>query len=114
MGSISTIRNLGPATERDCNRAGIHSAEDLQALGPDVAYARMLDAGIRPHFIAYYALVMALQGRPWSDCKGAEKGALRQRFDALKAHRASHSQIEASLNLVGTGLRRAPGLPFRD
>ena len=28
---------------------------------------------------------MALQGRPWNDCKGAEKDALRVRFDAIKA-----------------------------
>jgi hypothetical protein len=28
---------------------------------------------------------MALQGRPWNGCKGAEKAALRQVFDALVA-----------------------------
>jgi len=29
---------------------------------------------------------MGLQGRPWNDCKGPEKAALRGRFDALKAN----------------------------
>lgn len=82
---ISSIRNLGPAFERECARAGITSADDLRALGPDAAYARLLAVGVQAHFIWYYVLVMALQGRPWNDCKGPEKAALRVRFDALKA-----------------------------
>lgn len=64
---------------------GITSAEELREIGPDAAYKRLLDGGERPHFIAYYALVMGLQGRPWNDCQGKEKAALRVRFDALTA-----------------------------
>ncbi len=71
-----------------CARAGIHSADDLRELGADAAYARLLASGSRPHFIGYYVLVMALQGRPWNDCKGKEKEALRKRFDAIKARAA--------------------------
>ena len=82
---VSSIRNLGPAFEAACTRAGIHSAEELRALGADAAYARLLATGKRPHFIGYYVLVMGLQGRPWNDCQGAEKKALRARFDALCA-----------------------------
>ena len=82
---ISTLRNLGPATEAAFARAGIPDAESLRALGPDAAYARLLASGERPHFIGYYVLVMGLQGRPWNDCQGAEKAALRARFDAIKA-----------------------------
>ena len=85
MAAISTIRNLGPATEEAFAKAGITTAEELQALGAHEAYRRWLQAGLAPHFIGYYVLVMALQGRPWNDCKGAEKKALRQKFDALKA-----------------------------
>ncbi|WP_299404444.1 TfoX/Sxy family protein [uncultured Roseobacter sp.] len=82
---VSSIRNLGPAFEAACADAGIHSAEELRALGADAAYARLLKNGTRPHFIGYYVLVMALQNRPWNDCKGEEKKALRQRFDAIKS-----------------------------
>ena len=101
---ISSLRNLGPASEEAFARAGITSAEDLLALGADAAYAALLRAGERPHFIGYYVLVMALQGRPWNDCKGAEKDALRGRFDALKAAHASAggiAGIEALLNEIG-------------
>ena len=100
---VSSIPNLGPAMERDCARAGIGSAEELRALGADTAYARMIATGLRPHFIGYYVLVMALQGRPWNDCKGAEKAALRVRFDALKAQHSDTDllQLESVLDAIG-------------
>ena len=100
---VSSIRNLGPAFQASCARAGIHSAEELHALGADAAYAKLLETGTQPHFIGYYVLVMGLQGRPWNDCKGKEKDALRARFDAIKA--ASHDKgrfdIEAALDKIG-------------
>ena len=85
MTSLRSISGIGPATETDMIRAGIPDAETLRDLGAHDAYARMIGTGTRPHFIGYYALHMALQGRPWNDCKGAEKDALRARFDALLA-----------------------------
>ncbi len=75
---VSTIRNLGPASDAAFARAGLTSADAVRALGPDEAYLRLLRAGTSPHFIGYYALVMGLQGRPWNDCHGAEKAALRE------------------------------------
>lgn len=107
MTPVSSIRNLGPATEAAFARAGVHSAEALRALGADAAYARLMEAGERPHFIGYYVLVMALQGRPWNDCAGAEKEALRARFDALKAVAPPPaSAIEAALDALGVRAKR--------
>ncbi|MEP2717504.1 TfoX/Sxy family protein [Pseudophaeobacter sp.] len=101
--AISSIRYLGPAYEDSCNRAGIHSAEELRSLGADAAYARLLQTGSKPHFIGYYVLVMALQGRPWNDCKGEEKKVLRKRFDAIKASSfdKGRSEFESILNQIG-------------
>jgi hypothetical protein len=106
---VSAIRNLGPATEAAFARAGIGSAEEIEAMGADAAYARLLAAGERPHFIGYYVLVMGLQGRPWTDCRGAEKVALRARFDALVAvaRAGGEARIEAELDAIGVGRRRA-------
>lgn len=103
---VSSIPNLGPATEAYFARAGIHSAEELRELGADAAYLRWLEAGLPPHFIGYYALVMGLQGRPWNDCQGAEKKALRTRFDALKRQAAkaaagSDRSMDAALAAIG-------------
>ncbi|KPA22426.1 hypothetical protein shim_07060 [Shimia sp. SK013] len=107
--AISSIRNLGPAYEQACARAGISTAEELRELGPDETYARLLKTGTRPHFIGYYVLVMGLQGRPWNDCKGKEKDALRKRFDALKAssHDKGRSDLEAALDKIGVIEKRA-------
>ncbi len=105
---ISSIRNLGPATEAAFLRAGIPSAEALRALGADAAYLALMRSGTAPHFIGYYVLVMGLQGRPWNDCKGSEKAALRKRFDALKAEAAPgpDAAFEAELDRIGVIARR--------
>lgn len=103
---ISTIRNLGPASEASFARAGLHSAEEVREIGADAAYARLIAAGTRPHFIGYYALVMGLQGRLWNDCDAEEKRALRLRFDALKAGALSAgdeppASLRQALNQLG-------------
>lgn len=104
---VSSIRNLGPATEAAFARAGITSADEVRALGTDAAYARLLENGERPHFIAYYVMEMGLQGRPWNDCKGIEKTRLRARFDALvkEHHDSGGSELERMLDIIGV---RAP------
>jgi len=100
---VSAIRNLGPASIELYATVGIDSAATLREIGADEAYRRLLAAGRRPHFIGYYALVMGLQGRPWNDCKGAEKTALRAKFDALKdsAHDKGRFALETALNEIG-------------
>lgn len=82
---VTAIRNIGPASVASFARAGLTTADQVRDLGPDDSYARLIATGTKPHFIGYYALVMGLQGRPWNDCKGAEKDALRQRFDRICA-----------------------------
>ncbi|MBL4812470.1 MAG: TfoX/Sxy family protein [Rhodobacteraceae bacterium] len=99
MDPISIIPNLGPASDALYRRAGIASADELRALGADAAYAKLLRAGTNPHFIGYYALVMGLQGRPWTDCQGDEKAALRVRFDEIKAAAKPSPETQASTDL---------------
>ena len=100
---LVTINNIGPATARSLIAAGIPDAATLRAVGAHEAYRALLIAGERPHFIGYYLLQMALQGRPWNDCKGAEKDALRLRFDSLVAEvrGGPATGIEAALREIG-------------
>ncbi|MEL7026459.1 MAG: TfoX/Sxy family DNA transformation protein [Pseudomonadota bacterium] len=100
---ISSIRNLGPAMEEAFASVGVTSADDLRALGTDAAYAKLLAGGHRPHFIAYYVIEMGLQGRPWNDCRGNEKKALRERFDTLKRNNGPKQSdpLEAILDEIG-------------
>ncbi len=103
MSDLTTIRNIGPAQEKALLAVGITTAAELTSLGADEAYKRLLKAGNRPHFIMYYVLHMALQGRPWNDCKGEEKQQLRERFDALKtaAFDQDRSELETFLDRIG-------------
>ena len=103
MTALTTIRNIGPTQEKALRAVGITTAEQLHDLGADAAYIRLLQSGTRPHFIMYYVLHMALQGRPWNDCKGDEKQKLRERFDALKSESfdEDRSELEAFLNRIG-------------
>lgn len=111
---VSSIRNIGPATQAAFHRAGIHSADQLRALGADAGYLALLMTGTPAHFIGYYILVMGLQGRPWNDAQGAEKAALRLRFDTLKADAQRRLQaqtprrpdFEAALDVLGVIERR--------
>ncbi|PUB12768.1 TfoX/Sxy family protein [Yoonia sediminilitoris] len=107
MTALTSIRNIGPAFAQALSAVGITTAEKLYETGADAAYVKLLEAGSKPHFIGYYVLHMALQGRPWNDCKGDEKKALRKRFDAIKAtsfddHR---SEFERTLDHIGVGQR---------
>ena len=107
----STIRNLGPASDQFYGRAGIKTADHLRDLGPDEAYLRALKSGGTAHFIGYYSMVMGLQGRPWNDCRDAEKDALKLRFDAIKTRLtpqdAGLSDLEKELNILGVIERKS-------
>jgi hypothetical protein len=99
---VSTIRNLGPQADANYAKAGLASAEAVIALGADAAYLRLLLAGTRAHFIGYHALVLGLQGRPWTDLRTAEKESLRIRFDAIKASMtARRSAMDDALDRIG-------------
>lgn len=107
---VSAIRNLGPKSVASFARAGLHTADEVRALGADETYARLLAAGSRPHFIMYYALVMGLQGRPWNDLDTVEKGQLRTRFDAIVARNQPLQPAGIERILDELGVRpRAPG-----
>lgn len=111
MSRVSTIRNIGPKVEQMFARAGIHTAEEIFDLGAEASYRRLLKAGVRPHFIGFYCIYLGLQNRPWNDLPPDEKAALRATFDALVAdvrgESGSRSAIEAELNILGVGTRRA-------
>lgn len=103
MASLTTIKNIGPAFDEALTAVGITTAEQLREMGADAAYAKLLENGSKPHFIGYYVLHMALQGRPWNDCKGEEKKALRRQFDKIKAQNfdQDRSALETILNQIG-------------
>ncbi|AUH64021.1 TfoX/Sxy family DNA transformation protein [Paracoccus zhejiangensis] len=100
---LTTIQSIGPATAALLIEAGVPDAATLRAMGAHEAYRALLIAGNKPHFIWYYVMHMALQGRPWNDCRGEEKAGLRRQFDDLVAEvrGVPLSGIEAELRALG-------------
>lgn len=102
---VTAIRNIGPKSVAGFARAGLHTADEVRAIGAEEAYRRLIRAGTRPHFIGFYALVMGLQGRNWNDVTPEEKVELRAAFDALVAEAGKAgrdlSGIEAMLDRLG-------------
>ena len=100
---VSTLRNLGPVMSAWLSRAGIATLGDLRRADADAAYAAMLAQGLRPHFIGFVALAMALEDRDWRDCRGDEKARLRARFDAIAAKQRAIGapSIDAALAAIG-------------
>ena len=97
---VSSIRNLGPASDASFAKIVVTTAKQLREIGADEAYRMLLTNGTHPHFIGYYALVMGLQGRPWNDCQGEEKKALRVKFDGIKAGGINNPLLKLSGNLM--------------
>jgi|AACY02.2.fsa_nt_gi TfoX C-terminal domain. len=113
MSAIRTIRNLGPAMEAAFASAGIASAEALQDMGAEAAYARLLQTGHKPHFMAYLALTLGLQGRPWTDAGAEERAALRRVFDGLIAQhsgsdRTRRERLLDELGVIPSQPRTSP------
>jgi len=106
---VTAIRNIGPAMAAAFARVGITTADELRRIGTDTAYRRLLEYGERPHFIGYYVIEMGLQGRPWNDCKGDEKVALRDRFDRIVAESFDRDGAEFERILDQIGVRPARG-----
>ena len=91
---VTAIRNVGPRTAGLFARAGIHSAEEVEALGAVPAYLRLRAAGIRMSLVGLYALYAGLQGRDWRDLMPDEKAALR-------AGAKTPDGLEAALDRLG-------------
>ena len=107
----SSIRNLGPASDKFYGKAGLTTAQKIRNLGADESYLRAIQAGGKPHFIGYYALVMGLQNRPWNDCHTDEKTDLRRRFEdikkCVKRNAPKLSDLERALDLIGVRARKS-------
>ena len=79
MALPSSLRNLGPVSDRMLADVGIHSADDLREVGAVMAFrmVRHRHAGATRHLL--YALVGALDDRHWASFSEDEKRAIQER-----------------------------------
>ncbi len=62
---LGNLRNLGPASERMLNQAGITSETQLRRMGSVKAYQAVQAAGQTPSLNLLWAIEGALTDQPW-------------------------------------------------
>ena len=65
--AIANLSNLGPKSQQMLARAGIHTVDDLKAMGAVVAYVRTKRSGARVSLNLLWALEGAISGLHWQD-----------------------------------------------
>lgn len=60
MSGVEDMKNIGPAMKRHLSAVNIFSKEDLQDIGPSVAYQKMKDKGLNVCRMTLYAMEGAL------------------------------------------------------
>ncbi|MBB6522973.1 TfoX/Sxy family protein [Pseudoteredinibacter isoporae] len=75
------LKNLGIATVNILNAIGVHSRNELQAMGPVQAYVRIKQRGIHVSKVMLYALQGALDDRHWNELSQEAKDQLVQEAD---------------------------------
>jgi len=59
------LRNVGPVTAQWLLDIGITSREDLQRMGPEEAYRRIVATRVKPSRNLLYALIGAVYDQDW-------------------------------------------------
>ena len=78
----STLRNLGPESDRMLAAVGIETAAEVRRLGAAMTYRILRHRfGARVNRISLYALAGALQDRHWNSFSPDEKAALTAAAD---------------------------------
>ena len=88
--TISEMRNLGPACEAHLNAAGIFTADDVNRLGIEETYERMVAAQmktgkrvvIHPGYL--YALYGALEDCDWREVPQSKKNEFKAICNRLR------------------------------
>ena len=74
--ALGDLPNLGPKSAAMLAAAGIHSLEQLQALGSVAAYARVKAGNVDASLNLLWALEGALTGLPWQTVAREQRTSL--------------------------------------
>ena len=78
---IERLRNLGPASAVWLRETGISTTEELQRLGPALAYRLVKQQRPQASLNLLWAMAAGLANRDWRDLTDEEKAALRAEVD---------------------------------
>lgn len=91
--SIKSLPGLGPKSEALLSRVGIIQPQQLFEIGPMQAYQLMINQGvITPNLNFLYALVGAVENRPWQDVARNDKERLLLELEAAAEFNAMFIQ----------------------
>jgi hypothetical protein len=79
------MRNIGPKSATLLRSVGIHSHDDLIAIGVVPAFVRVWAAGANPSLNLLWALEGAVQDTDWRDIPTPRKRQLSAELDRLMA-----------------------------
>lgn len=84
MTALKDLPGLGPKSEQMLKKVGIHTQDELFQLGPVNAYLRLQrESTTKPSLNFLYALVGAVEGRPWQQVAQQDKARLLMELEGL-------------------------------
>ena len=87
MGELSKLKGLGPKSEQWLNEVGITTKEQLQELGAVNAFLRLrAECSTSPSLNFLYALVGAIEDRPWLEIAREERTRLIFALEEYEQH----------------------------
>ena len=87
---LRDLPGLGPKSERWLHQVGVADPEALAALGAVRAFVRLCERGDpRPSLNLLYALVGAIEHRPWTDVARTDRERILAQLDGLLELRAA-------------------------
>lgn len=80
--NLADMKNLGPASAKMLNQAGIDTPQQLDELGAVAAYLKVKACGVKASLNLLYAIYGALNDCHWTDIPADEKQAMLMVIDA--------------------------------
>jgi DNA transformation protein len=85
MTKLSTLKGLGPKSEKCLNEIGIYTKEELQESGAINTFIKLKnECSIKPGLNFLYAIVGALEDKHWADIAKTEKTRLILELDGYQ------------------------------
>ena len=80
---LRQLKNLGPASEKMLQKAGIDTVAQLQKMGSVAAYYAVVQVGAKPSLNLLWALEGALTQRDWKEIAREERMSLLLALEEL-------------------------------
>lgn len=96
------LANIGPKSAAWLRQVGLRTREDIAAIGPVAAFAKIKRAGFKPSLNLLYALEGALTGQHWQHVAPARREQLLAELElAIAQLPATRGRAASAVTLAG-------------